>query len=174
MATPLADAFGVQFLDTVRFYARSPLKLDIVIIQRNLESNNLATNKVPENEFKRLEKELVKEKEKSMQLEKDISILVRGRDAEISELNKNIIISLQNKLEANEALINKQSTPRIDYTPMHRLNGAKEQLFSETKDHLPLSEFSVNTYMFNNDIILIKLRNKIKQDKSKYSLLKQR
>ena len=43
--------------------------------------------------------------------------------------------------------------PRIDYTPMHRLNGAKEQLFTETKDHLSLSEFSVNNYMINNDII---------------------
>ena len=96
------------------------IKLDIVIMQRNIESNNLAANTVPENEFKRLEKELAKEKEKSVQLEKDISILVRGRDAEISELN-NIIISLQNKLEANEALTNKPPTPRIDYTLMHRL-----------------------------------------------------
>ena len=41
------------------------IKLDIVIMQRNIESNNLATNTVPENEFKRLEKELAKEKEKS-------------------------------------------------------------------------------------------------------------
>ena len=120
-------------------------------MQRNIKSNNLATNTVPENEFKRLEKELAKEKEKSTQLEKDISILVRCRDAEISELN--IIISLQNKLEANEALTNKPPMPRIDYTPMHRLNGAKEQLFTETKDHLSLSEFSVNNYMINNDII---------------------
>ena len=31
-------------------------------MQRNIESNNLATNTVPENEFKRLEKELAKEK----------------------------------------------------------------------------------------------------------------
>ena len=54
------------------------IKLDIVIMQRNLESNNLATNAVLENEFKRLEKGLVKEKEKSTQLDKDISILVRA------------------------------------------------------------------------------------------------
>ena len=139
-------------------------------MQRNLESNNLATNTVPENEFKRLEKELVKEKEKSTQLEKDISILVRGRDAEISELN-NIIISLQNELKANEALINKQPTPRKDYTPMHRLNGAKEQFFSETKDYLPLSEFSVSTRMINDDIDQIKKQDQARQ--SKYPLLKQ-
>lgn len=89
------------------------IKLDMVIMQRNIESNNLAANTVPENEFKRLEKELAKEKEKSTQLEKDISILVRGRDAEISELDN--IISLQNKLESNGALTNKPPTPRIDY-----------------------------------------------------------
>ena len=99
-----------------------------------------------------------------------MSILVRGRDTKISELN-NIIISQQNKLEVNEALTNKPPTPRIDYTPIHRLNGAKEQLFGETKDHLSLSEFSVNNYMINNE--LTKLRNKIKQAKSKYPLLKQ-
>ena len=56
------------------------IKLDMVIMQRNIESNNLAANTVPENEFKRLEKKLAKETEKSTQLEKDISILVRGRD----------------------------------------------------------------------------------------------
>ena len=131
-------------------------------MQRSIEYNHLATNTIPENEFKRLEKELAKEKEKSTQLEKDISILVRGRDAEISELN-NIIISLQNKLEANEALTNKQPTPRIDYIPTHRLNGAKEQLFSETKDHLSLSEFSVNNYMINNDINQTKKQDQVSQ-----------
>ena len=138
------------------------IKLDIVIMQRSIEYNNLATNTIPENEFKRLEKELAKEKEKSTQLEKDISILVRGRDAEVSELN-NIIISLQNKLEANEALTNKQPTPRIDYIPTHKLNGAKEQLFSETKDHLSLSEFSVNNYMINNDINQTKKQDQVSQ-----------
>ena len=138
------------------------IKLDIVIMQRNIESNNLATNTVPENEFKRLEKELAKEKEKSTQLEKDISILVRGRDAEISELN-NITISQQNKLEANEALTNKPPTPRFDYTPMHRLNEAKEQLFSETKDHLSLSKFSVNNYMINNDTNQTKKQGQVSQ-----------
>ena len=95
-------------------------------MQRNIESNNLATNTVPENEFKRLEKELAKEKEKSTQLEKDISILVRGRDAEISELN-NIIISLKNKLEANEALTNKPPTPRIDYIPGQKSSDSAKQ-----------------------------------------------
>ena len=36
------------------------IKLDMVIMQRYIEFNNLAANTVPENEFKRLEKELVK------------------------------------------------------------------------------------------------------------------
>ena len=135
------------------------IKLGIVIMQRNIESNNIATNTVPENEFKRLEKELANEKEKSTQLEKDISILGRGRHAEISELN-NIIISPQNKLEANEALTNKPPTPRIDYT---LINGAKEQLFSETKDHLSLSKFSVNNYMINNDINQTKKQDQVSQ-----------
>ena len=46
---------------------------------------------------------------------------------------------------------------------MHRLNGAKEQLFSEAKDHLALSEFSVSTYMINNDINQTKKQDQARQ-----------
>ena len=46
---------------------------------------------------------------------------------------------------------------------MHRLNGAKEQFFSETKDHLPLREFSVNTYMINNNINQTKKQDQARQ-----------
>ena len=46
---------------------------------------------------------------------------------------------------------------------MHRLNGAKKQLFNETKDHLSLSEFSVNNYMINNDINQTKKQDQVSQ-----------
>ena len=46
---------------------------------------------------------------------------------------------------------------------MHRLNGAKEQLFSEAKDHLSLSKFSVNNYMINNDINQTKKQDQVSQ-----------
>ena len=109
------------------------IKLDMVIMQRNIESNSRKANIAQEEEVKRLEKELANEREKNRQLETDITILVKGRDAEISELN-NIIASLQNKLEARETLINQSPMLGSGYINMHRLDGTKEFLSSsETK-----------------------------------------
>ena len=95
------------------------IKLDMVIMQRNIESNSRKANIAQEEEVKRLEKELANEREKNKQLETDILILVKGRDAEISELN-NIIASLQNKLEARETLINQSPMLGNGYINMHR------------------------------------------------------
>jgi predicted nucleic acid-binding Zn-ribbon protein len=75
----------------------------MVIMRRDIESNSLTANITLQEKVKRLEHELDNEKQKSRQLEADLSILVRGRKAEISYLN-DIIVSLQNKLEASEAL----------------------------------------------------------------------
>ena len=59
--------------------------------------------------------------ERCEMLESDISILVRGRDKEINELN-NIIVSLENKVKSIEALnaslrksISEQSTKYYYY-----------------------------------------------------------
>ena len=118
------------------------IKLDMVIMQRNIESNSRKANIAQEEEVKRLEKELANEREKNKQLETDILILVKGRDAEISELN-NIIASLQNKLEAWETLINQSPMLGNGYINMHRLDGTKEFLSSsETKVCLSLKQNS--------------------------------
>ena len=118
------------------------IKLDMVIMQRNIESNLRKANIAQEEEVKQLEKELANEKEKNKQLETDIFILVKGRDTEISKLN-NIIASLQNKLEARETLINQSPMLGNGYINMHRLDGTKEFLSSsETKVCLSLKQNS--------------------------------
>ena len=94
---------------------------------------------------KRLEQELDNERQKSRQLEADLSILVRGRNAEISELN-DIIVSLQNKLEVSEAL-NQPPKLGINYPNVQRSDGAKEYLSSnETKEYLSLRQNNTNHY----------------------------
>ena len=99
-------------------------------------------NIVQEEKVKRLENELANEIGKNRQLETDISILVRGRDAEISELS-NIIASLQNKLEARETLINQSPMLGNGNINMHRLDRTKEFLSSsETKECLSLKQNS--------------------------------
>ena len=115
----------------------------MAIMQTNIESNTRMANIAQEGEVKRLEKELANERGKNRQLETDISILVvRVRDAEISELN-NIFASLQNKLEARETLINQSPMLGNGYINMHRLDGTKEFLSnSETKVCLSLKQNS--------------------------------
>ena len=71
------------------------IKLDMAIMQRNIESNTVSANITRAEEVKRLKQALVNEREKNRQLEEDISILVSGRNSEIAELN-DIINSLQN------------------------------------------------------------------------------
>ena len=91
----------------------------MVIMQRNIESNARMANIVQMEGVKWLGKELANERGKTGQLETDISILVRGRDTEISELN-NIIASLQNMLEARETLINQSPMLGNGCINMHR------------------------------------------------------
>ena len=74
-------------------------KLDMVIMQRNIESNTVSANITRAEEVERLKQTLANEREKNRQLEEDISVLVSGRNSEIAELN-DIINSLQNKLES--------------------------------------------------------------------------
>ena len=89
-----------------------------------------------------MEKELANEREKNKQLETDILTLVKGRDAEISELNI-IIASFQNKFEARETLINQSPVLGNGYINMHRLDVSKEFLSSsETKVCLSLKQNS--------------------------------
>jgi hypothetical protein len=61
-------------------------------------------NATKENDkIKQLEQDLVNERERCSQLEEDISILIRGRDAELIELNQTIA-SLKNTIKSSEAL----------------------------------------------------------------------
>ena len=75
------------------------VKLDMAIMQRNIESNTVSANITRAEEVERLKQALANESEKNRQLEEDISVLVSGRNSEIAELN-DIINSLQNKLES--------------------------------------------------------------------------
>ena len=139
------------------------IKLDMVIMQRNIESNSRKANIAQEEEIKRLEKELANKREKNRQLETDISILVKGRDAEISELN-NIIASLQNKLEARETLINQSPMLGNGYINMHRLDRTKEFLSSsETKVCLSLKQNSTccPTKKDENELYGVPFRSKL-------------
>ena len=82
------------------------IKLDMVIMQMQIESNNVSQNRVlnklgERDEISCLKQDLHKERERSKELEKDMIILVEGRNREVEELN-NTIASLQNTLESTE------------------------------------------------------------------------
>ena len=87
----------------------------MAIMRRNIESNTVSANITRAEEVIQFKQALANEREKSRQLEADISILVSGGNSEIAELN-DIINSLKNKLESKgiEALLN--SHPRLEYT----------------------------------------------------------
>ena len=85
------------------------VKLDMAIMQRNIESNTVSANITRAEEVEWLKQALANEREKNRQLEEDISVLVGGRNSEIAELN-DIINSHQNKLESKGVeAIHKQS-----------------------------------------------------------------
>ena len=96
------------------------IKLDAVIMERKFnlitDQNKLSTDKLKmqlsnleaitireHDEIKRSEHELASTKERCKQLEGDIQKLLRGRNMEIADLNKTIVL-LQNKIKASEAL----------------------------------------------------------------------
>ena len=79
------------------------IKLDMVIMQRNIESK-MQPNKIRESdESKRLEQELYKAREECKNLKGDIQILITGRNNEIADLNQTIV-SLDNTLKTSKAL----------------------------------------------------------------------
>ena len=82
------------------------IKLDTVIMQRNIESK-IQPNKIRENdESKRLEQELYNAREECKNLEGDIQILITGRNNEVADLNQTIV-SIENKLEDDIQNFNK-------------------------------------------------------------------
>ena len=94
-------------------------------------------------EVERLEHELANEKEKTRQLEGDISILIKGRNAEISKLN-DTIVSLQNKLKLKEGFINQSPTQKNDYVNTHKLDESKNCLPStDTKELATQSDLAI-------------------------------
>ena len=67
------------------------IKLDMVIMQMQIESNNVSQNRVlnklgERDEISCLKQDLHKERERSKELEKDMIILVEGRNREVEEL----------------------------------------------------------------------------------------
>ena len=95
------------------------VKLDLVILQKSVDTKIISAQKTHDDEVAQLRYIYAKERERCELLESDISILVRGRDREINELN-NIIVSLENKVESIETLnaslrksISEQSTKYI-------------------------------------------------------------
>ena len=79
------------------------VKLDLVILQKNVDTRITSAQKTHDDKVTQLRHIYAKERERCELLESDISILVRGRDREINELN-NIIVLLENKVESIEAL----------------------------------------------------------------------
>ena len=122
------------------------VKLDLVILQRNVDTRITSAQKTHDDEVTQLRHIYAKERERCELLESDISILVRGRDREINELN-NIIVLLENKVESIEALnaslrksISEQSTKYIqnnydmNKTSDHVNNYANSKPFSTSDD----------------------------------------
>ena len=72
-------------------------------MQKNVDTRITSAQKTHDDEVTQLRHIYAKERERCELLESDISILVRGRDREINELN-NIIVLLENKVESIEAL----------------------------------------------------------------------
>jgi hypothetical protein len=67
------------------------VKLDLLIINKNMESKiSAAINERENDEIIQLKKDLFNERRKCKQLESDLAILVRGRNQEINDLNNTI------------------------------------------------------------------------------------
>ena len=79
------------------------IKLDMVIMQRNIESKMKPGGIRESDESKRLEQELYKAREECKNLKGDIQILITGRNNEIADLNQTIV-SLENTLKTSKAL----------------------------------------------------------------------
>ena len=92
------------------------IKLEMVITQKNIMSNTNIVNAKLEEKIKCLEHDLAKEKGKCRQLEIDLTVLVNGRNVETADLN-NIIVSLENKLLASEAL---NQSLRLEITQLNK------------------------------------------------------
>ena len=110
------------------------VKLDMVIMQRNMESKIFAIEKSRESEeINQLQKELSNEREKCKNLEADISILIRGRNREVNELN-NTIVSLENRLKSSEAM-----------------NESLRQSIMQMKNHAIIDETSITSIVHSID-----------------------
>ena len=158
------------------------VKLDMAIMQRNIESNTVSANITRAEEVEPLKQELANKREKNRQLEEDTSVLVSGRNSEIAELN-DIINSLQNKLESKGfKAIHKQS-PTAGIS-IHKLDTTKDYLSNETKEYLP-SKQNTTYSSAKQDVLsglclnkegkiecelqyLIKLKRRIMQAKRQY------
>ncbi|CAB3989638.1 Hypothetical predicted protein [Paramuricea clavata] len=84
-------------------------------------------------EINQLQKELSNEREKCKNLEADISILIRGRNKEVNELN-NTIVSLENRLKSSEAM-----------------NESLRQLIMQMKNHAIIDETSITSIVHSID-----------------------
>ena len=110
------------------------VKLDMVIMQKVLESKISAVDKLRENdEINQLRKELSNEREKRKVLEADISVLIQGRNNEENELN-NTIISLEAQLKASEELNKslRQSIMQINCEKAPRLKQVELPVYSQS------------------------------------------
>ena len=112
------------------------VKLQFVILQKTVETKITSSQKSNEDEVTQLRYNYANETERCKRLEADISIIVKGRVREISELN-NIIVSLTNKVRSIEALneslqksISAQSTEGIQNNPN------KSNLCEDTDDYV--------------------------------------
>ena len=119
------------------------VKLDIAIMQRSIESNIALANITRTEEVEQLRQALVNEREKNRKLEEDISVLVRGRNSEISELN-DIIESLQNKLESKGFVpLHKQpQTAGNEYADIHKFDNTIDDSTNETIECLLSKQYS--------------------------------
>ena len=121
------------------------VKLDIAIMCRDIETKFLvaSNSRVSDSEqISELKHELLKEKEKSSQLEADISILVQGRNRELNEL-KNIITCLENKLKSSDAINEslRQSLKQINSEKFNGVLSAEQSLSNQPEQ--------INTYNCN-------------------------
>ncbi len=128
------------------------MKLDMVIMQKVLESKISAVDNLRENdEINQLRKELSNEREKRKVLEADISVLIRGRNNEVKELN-NTIISLEAQLKASEELNKflRQSIMQINCEKAPKLKQVKPPSQSNKQSHVASK---LNSFISNDQNI---------------------
>ena len=137
------------------------VKLDMIIMNKNIESKIFATRE--KDEIARLRKDLDIEREKCERFESDIATLVSGRNQEIYELNKTNV-SLENDLKA--AKVNNESLKEIIMHIYSNKHLKSNQCKISPSSNLPNEHNQINEH---DQTDFVRLNQPNEHDQIKYS-----